>query len=159
MKNLFFLVLITPMIIGSCAQEEKTPIEGVWKITESSYTSPDTSWIRNSPQPSLWFFGKEYYSLMYITGDKPRPLQPEGSTRTTMTDEQFRSNYMNYYANAGQYELDGSKLITHPTVALSPNFMTGGSWEIEYKIEGNTLWFTRTDNNNVIVDKLILLER
>ena len=66
---------------------------------------------------------------------------------------------MNFYGNAGQYEIDGSKLTTHPTVALSPNFMTGGSWEIEYKIEGDTLWWTRTDNNEVRVDKLILLER
>ncbi len=112
-----------------------------------------------SPQPSLWFFGKEYYSLMYISGDKPRPLQPEGTTRSILTDEQIRSNYMNFIGNSGQYELDGLKLTTHPTVALKPNLMTGGSWEFEYKIEGNTLWLTRTDNNNVRVDKLILLER
>jgi hypothetical protein len=55
--------------------------------------------------------------------------------------------------------LNESKLITHPIVALNPNLMTGGSWEFEYKIEGNTLMLTGTGTNSVRVDKFTLLER
>jgi hypothetical protein len=159
MKKIIFFGLIISLVIFSCAQEEKSPIEGVWQITESSYNSPDTSWIRKPPQPSLWFFGKEYYSIMYISGNEPRPLQPEDTPRSALTDEQIRSNYMGFVGNSGKYELIGSRLITHPTVALNPNLMTGGSWEFEYKVEGNTLVLTGTGTNSGRVDKLTLLER
>ena len=159
MKKVIFLGLIISLVILCCAQEEKSPIEGVWQITETSYSSPDTSWIRKPPQPSLWFFGKEYYSIMYISSNEPRPLQQEGTPRSALTDEQVRSNYMGFVGNSGKYELNESKLITHPIVALNPNLMTGGSWEFEYKIEGNTLMLTGTGTNSVRVDKFTLLER
>jgi hypothetical protein len=159
MKKVIVFSLIVLLIINSCAQEKKSPIKGVWKITEISYNSPDTSWIRTSPQPSLWFFGKGYYSIMHINGNEPRPLQPDGTARSALTDEQIRSNYMGFTGNSGKYELNGSKLITHPIVALNPNLMTGGSWEFEYKVEDNTLWLTGTDASIVTVYKFTLLER
>ena len=33
MKKLFFLSLVITLIIGGCAREKKSPLEGIWKLT------------------------------------------------------------------------------------------------------------------------------
>ena len=119
---------------------------GAWKQTEYSFTSTDTSFTIKSPQPSLHIFGTKYYSFMYVTGNEPRSLMADDANRSTITDEQMRSIFMPFVANSGTYELDGTSLTTRPTVALWPNFMTGGSATYEYKIDGATLLLTRTSD-------------
>jgi hypothetical protein len=42
MKKIIFLSLIFSLIIGSCTQEKKSPIEGSWKLVSANYTTPDT---------------------------------------------------------------------------------------------------------------------
>jgi hypothetical protein len=84
----------------------------------------------------------------------------DDADRGTITDEQIRSIFMPFIANSGTYELDGSKLITRPTVALWPNFMTGGSATYEYKIDGATLLLTTTwDTDTKAQYKLTRLEK
>jgi hypothetical protein len=97
-----------------------------------------------NPQPSLYIFANKYYSTMYVSGDKPRPLMANDANRDTITDEEMRSIFLPFIANAGTYELSGTKLTTHPIVALWPNFMAGGSATYEFKIEGDTMWLTQT---------------
>jgi len=152
--------MIISLVIVSCAQEEeKSPIEGVWQISEYTFNSPDTSWTSKSPQPSLWVFGKEYYSMMYVYSIEPRPLFPDDYTRNTLTDEQIRSSFMTFIANSGKFELDGSKFIVYPIVALEPNYMTNSSTEYEYKIEGDTMESTRVSiTGSIRYYKLVRLE-
>ena len=132
-------------------------MEGVWKITKYSFNSSDTSYTNNSPQPSLFIFGKDYYSIMFVSGNEPRPLPPYDGNRSTLTDEQIRSNFMTFIANSGKYEMDESKFTVHPIVALEPNYMNGGSTEYEYKIESKTLYLTSTSTNGVQQYKLVRL--
>jgi hypothetical protein len=42
MKKVIFLGLVIALIIGSCAQENKSPIEGAWQMISGIYTTPDT---------------------------------------------------------------------------------------------------------------------
>src|SRR5262245_44681716 len=47
-------------------------IDGAGKIVRSSYTGSDTSWTLDHPQPSLYLFANQYYSVMYVPGEHPR---------------------------------------------------------------------------------------
>ena len=50
-------------------------LEGAWKITEESFESPDASWTDTSPQPSLYIFAKQHYSIMLV------PSGPDGRSQ------------------------------------------------------------------------------
>jgi hypothetical protein len=159
MKRIIFLGLFIVLLIGACTQV-KSPIEGVWKITEYSFISVDTSWTNNSPQPSLYIFHKNYYSFIFVSDAKPRSLMPDDATRNSITDEQFRAIFTGMYANSGKYELKGSKLTTRPSVALWPNIMKEGSMiEYECVIEPQTLYLTSNQSTGISKYKLTLLER
>lgn len=96
---------------------------------------------------------------MYVRGNEPRPLMADDANWSTLTEEQMRSIFMPFIANSGTYELDGSKLIIRPIVALDPSFMIGGSATHEYKIDGDTLWLTRMFGSGAKLHyKLIRLE-
>jgi hypothetical protein len=158
MKKVKFFVFVILLIIMSCAQEKESTIEGIWQMSEYSFSSPDSSWINKSPQPSLFIFIKDYYSYMYVSDNEPRPLMPEGATRSTLTDEQFRKIFLGIIANSGKYDLVGNKLTIRPIVALEPNLMGGAYIEHEYKMDGDTMWLTRAVTNGNRLLKLIRLE-
>ncbi len=71
--------------VGGCApapeeQAAEEPVmqetlEGAWKITEESFESPDASWTDTSPQPSLYIFAKQHYSIMLV------PSGPDGRSQ------------------------------------------------------------------------------
>lgn len=107
MKRVISFGLIIFLIIVSCIKGKKSLIEGIWQMTEYSFSSPDSSWTNKSPQPSLFIFLEDYYSYMYVSDNEPRPLMPEGATRSTLTDEQFRKIFTGIIANSGKYELAG----------------------------------------------------
>jgi hypothetical protein len=148
MKKIISFSSILFLIIQGCGnQENVSQIEGSWKMTEFSFNSPDTSWTIEAPQPGLFIFEKDYCSMMYVAGNEPRPLFPDGYSRNTITDEQIRSTFMNFFAASGKYVLSDSKFSFTPSVALEPNYMTGGSSEYEYIIKNDTLWLTRNVSN------------
>jgi hypothetical protein len=47
-------------------------------------------------------------------------------------------------ADSGTYEFDGSTLVIHPSVAFSPNLMSGGWVSFECQLEGDTLTYSLT---------------
>ena len=51
MKRVIFLSLIIAMIIGSCTQEKKSPIEGAWQVI---------SWQRIAGDTLMWKLGVDY---------------------------------------------------------------------------------------------------
>ena len=160
MKKLVFFGIIVLIISGTCFGQGKTAtIEGAWKIVEYSFNSTDTSWTNTSPQPGLFIFGREYYSMMYISGNQSRPLMDKYETRYTLTDEQIRSCFMRFVGNSGKYKLVGSKLTTSAMVALIPNFMAGDDgWELDYKFKGNTMQWHRELSDGFITYKFRRLE-
>jgi hypothetical protein len=50
--------------------------------------------------------------------------------------------YQGFIAVAGPYELKGSTIVLRPSVALEPDIMYGGSLELEYQLDGDTLTLT-----------------
>jgi hypothetical protein len=141
MKKLFILfacmtALAVLLNVRSASAQGK--LEGVWKITEVTLTGPNTRTITN-PQPGLFIFTKKHYSMMMITGEKPRPDLPQKDA----TDAQKVATWTPFTANAGTYEVKGAVLTFHPTVAKNPNGMAPGSvGTCDFKIERNTLTIT-----------------
>ncbi len=134
--NTLIALVFLPFML-SAQSSSKSSLQGAWKIVEVTYIDQDTS-TNTNPQPSLIMFGKDHYSVLNIAGEKPRALF-KGEQPTT---EEKVSVYDSFFANAGTYEVNGSTLTTHPSVAKNPNFMAGGSAKFQYNIKGNTLWMT-----------------
>jgi heat shock protein HslJ len=144
--TLVYLCLISALLLlVACAQtpepaatteEESEPaIEGVWTHVEMEIIGgPDEGKISN-PQPSLVFITGNYYSSMFVSSGEPRPLFKS----QTPTEKEIVEAYNGFIAVAGPYELKGSTLVIRPSVALEPNLMSGGSFELEYQLEGDTL--------------------
>ena len=65
MKRSIFLCLIIALIIGSCAQEKKSPIEGAWRLVYGNYTTPDT--VMNYPLSSnnMKIIDDKYFSTIW----------------------------------------------------------------------------------------------
>ena len=119
------LILLSLSAMPAVAQES---LNGSWVIVES-WGEDDQSgqWRVENAQPSLFIFLEGHYSIAYVRGDSPRPLMDEDATRADLDCEQAASMWFPYVSNSGTYEINGATIVIHPTVALSPNFMEGGS--------------------------------
>ncbi len=119
------------------AQGQSSALRGVWKSTEVSLTSPDTSWTRTDARPALLMFTEHHYSWMGTGGSGSRErLSDEPS------DAERLEAWQPFFASAGTYEVTGSTVTRRPIVAKNPN--NEGSWTstYRYRIEGDTLWMT-----------------
>jgi hypothetical protein len=67
MKKAICLSLIIAMIIGSCTQEKKSPIEGAWQLISGKDVTPDT--VYNFPVSingkHMKIIGKRYFSTIW----------------------------------------------------------------------------------------------
>lgn len=161
LKQVSMLFVAALAISCQPAVEEAGPLVGAWSHVELSVTTPDTSVTNTSPQPSLYIFGKQYYSVMFVPGSEPRALfsgdEPIiGSLQAT--DAEKIAAFDSFIANSGTYELTDSTLTTRPMVAKNPNFMSGGSLTFAYQIEGDTLrlairlpWASDTESRSMLV--------
>ena len=64
MKKIIFLALIIFVIIGSCTQEKKSPIEGVWKVVGWQYMVGDSVKSKlgvNSTGSEMTIFSKDHF--------------------------------------------------------------------------------------------------
>lgn len=114
------------------------PLVGAWSIVSIRVTGPDSA--NTTVQPSLYLFGDRHYSMMRVTGNQPRTL----SAKYNDTDAEKLAAYDSFVANTGTYEVADSTLTIHPTVARSPNFMSGGSDKYDFRVSGDTLWLSNT---------------
>jgi hypothetical protein len=136
LKALISLITFSTVLAAQTAP--RRPPEGVWKVVEIVGTGADASKNAN-PQPSLFIFTRNYYSMMLVPGTQPRSLfkdteEPTNQEKTLAFDS--------FVANTGKYEVMDSTLTFRPIVARYPNFMADGSAEYQFRIEGNTLWLT-----------------
>jgi hypothetical protein len=119
------------MLFAPLAHAETQSIGGAWKLVE--VTSPDG--VKNSsPQPSLWIFTRNHYSLAMVIGTTMRPRFLVGKA----TDADKIATYDAFTANSGTYSVSGNILTTIPVVAKAENAMTNGFLlKYEMRFEGN----------------------
>ena len=138
-RNLTVTVfLCAAMLIAiSGFSQSKSLLQGVWKPTEVVRTGPNASTNKN-PQSCLIIFTSKYYSIVCVTSDKPRPDLPQDIN--TATGAQLRDVWGPFTGQSGTYEVKGSEVTYHQSVAKNPTVMSSGNFAIDaFKIEGNTL--------------------
>jgi hypothetical protein len=141
MKKSFVVIacmaaLVVLVTVQSVAAQGK--IEGVWKLTEITISSPKPQTIAVA-QPNLSIITKKHFSYIGIESDKPRPDLPQKDA----TDAQKVATWAPFEAFAGTYEVKGTTLTGRGIVAKNPRDMAPGNFATyEYKIEGNTLIMT-----------------
>jgi hypothetical protein len=118
------------------AQQSKPGIRGTWKVVEVSGGNEGTN---TSPQPGLYMFTDRYYSMMRITGTRPRP---KFESNAKATDPEKVATYDALFAQSGTYEISGSTITTRPLVAKAEFPVSGPPGKAEIKIDGNTLSWT-----------------
>lgn len=135
------LVSLAAALLTGCepAAPPEPPLEGAWSVVSISVTGPDSS-ANATVQPSIYLFGDKHYSMMRVTGNQPRTLAAADSA----TDAEKLAAYDSFVANSGTYEVADSTITTHPVVARSPNFMSGGSDKYYFRVSGDTLWLANT---------------
>ena len=139
------LTALLALIVGSTHLQGQESIEGAWAIADTwGETAAGEEWsFGGRAQPSLFIFLDGYYSFTAVNGPEPRPMLPEGTTRADLTPEEGEAVWRTYLSNSGTYEVSGSTLITHPTVALWPPFMAESSRPVyELGWEGEDLLVT-----------------
>jgi len=124
------------MAAGGPELHGQSSLEGAWTIVEVwGETAEGEAWrIDENVQPSLFIFSGGHYSFTAVNGAEPRPPIPGASTRADVTPEEGDAIWRSYMSNSGTYEVDGSRLITRPSVALWPPFMAEDS-RPEYEVE------------------------
>lgn len=133
-------VLITTTVNA----QPRSPLEGVWKITEVVTTGANASTLSN-PQPSLVIFLGRHYSYMSLPGSEPRPAVEPAKDGENLTDAEKIIRYEQWNpitANGGTFEIKGKMLTRRPFIAKNVSVMTSTTPVVpqEFRVSGNTLW-------------------
>jgi hypothetical protein len=138
MKRVAFglVAVLFGLMSVALAQQSRPGIRGTWKVVE---VSGGNEGAITSPQPGLYMFTDRYYSMMRITGTKPRP---KFESNAKATDAEKVATYDALFAQSGTYEISGSTITTRPLVAKAEFPVTGPPGKAEIKIDGSTLLWT-----------------
>ena len=144
MKRYALLIVLWVLsAIGSFAQT-KSPVEGVWKITEwveAGKTNTD-------PQPAILIFTKGYYSVAILMGPPRTDSIPNNMGREPSDAEKIGlfEQWKWFVGISGSYEVKGSTIMMRPIVAKATWEMNPQTpQEPEFKFEGpNTFWLIPT---------------
>ena len=157
MKRYALSIALCLLIASGGFAQTKTPVEGVWKIAERVVpgTNPRAKGVAITYKnlPSLIIFTRGYYSQVYLSDDEPRAALPRPKDTQNLTDIEKIARYESwrpFFANAGSYEIKGSALILHPSVAKNPNQMNGRWPALEFKLDGpNMLWLIPATESSI----------
>jgi hypothetical protein len=116
-------------------------IEGVWKITNVA-TSGANAATTSSPQPSVIIFTRGHYA--YVSGgSQPRKASPPPKDSNKLTDAEKLAKFEEWdglTGQAGTFDVKGTTLTRHPTVAKNVAVMTtDGPIAQEFKLKGDSL--------------------
>ncbi len=137
MRRIVLGALALSFVLPLTAQAQEGALRGVWKSTEVSLTSPDTSWTQTDSRPALLMFTEHHYSWTGTRGSGSRErLSDEPS------DAERLEAWGPFFASAGTYEVTGSTVTLRAIVAKNPNSEGSWTWTYTYRIEGDTLWMT-----------------
>ena len=117
----------------------RASLQGVWKVADILVTGAG-AYAAPAPQPGVFIFAKNHYSLIWIAGSTPRTLF-KGQVPTS---EEKVAAFDSLAASAGTYEVNGSTVTFRFLVARSPN---AAFIDEEFSIEGNTLTLTWVSSN------------
>ena len=146
MKN--HLVTITVFITGlflttlAVAQDS---LEGAWQLQERMVSGGENEGTNTDPNLNIMLFSAGHFSGMRNAGDRPDPV-PEGQTPT---DEDRLAAFASFRAQSGTYEVSGSKIMFHVMMNWRPGAV-GNTNELEYRIEGDKLMTTSTNDEGVV---------
>jgi len=133
------------------AQSAAPSLVGVWKVTEITGTNGQT--VAN-PQPGLFIFTRNYYSVVQILGSDPRRETPP-----TASDADLVKIWRPFVAQAGTYEVSGSTFTTRPIAAKNPNRMRSDwRYTFSFKLEGDTLTLIEGPAGHQGITKLTRVE-
>ena len=64
MKRTFFLILIIAVIIGSCTQEKKSPIEGAWQLVYAHWQPENMLFPSQVKGSDIKIWSKDYFAAV-----------------------------------------------------------------------------------------------
>ena len=150
MKRLALSIGLFLLSVSASLAQTKSPIEGVWKISEVVWAAgtPRQGTVITDPGPGLMIFTRGYFSTVTV-GRQPRTAAAAAKDRQNLTDAEKIARFEEWRplnASSGAYEVKGSTVIKRSMVAKSVRVMTRGTPTIwEFKLEGpNTLWLIPT---------------
>ena len=154
MANRFFvvvglLILVTGVVIG----QSKPSIQGVWKPVEVTITNPNAAsgglgkGTHTNLQPALVIFTGKHYSQVLDTSGKPRPTTGFNvAGKPTATE--MESQWTQFAASSGTYELSGTTLTTRAIVSKNPRLQGKSFTRYTIKLDGDNLWTTQVENSD-----------
>ena len=145
MTKLSVCLLATALLSATAtAQLKSTPLTGTWRVTEVKTTGPNAR-TTSSPQPGLYIFTGNHYSIITVNSDKPRPALPQDLAKATAAE--LRATWDPFTANSGTYEVAGGNVTFRPAVAKNPSVMAPGTSNVSsFKIAGTILTLTQVRN-------------
>ncbi len=144
------MVFLASLFLATFAQAQGS-LEGAWQLQETMVSGGDDDNTNTDPNLHLLLFSGGHYSRILNFGD--RPETPEagaifGPGESAETDELRLAALARIRANAGTYEVSGSTVTFHFMLALNPGAV-GNAAEFEYRIEGDKLMLTATNDEGV----------
>jgi len=131
-------------VYGTTLAQTPASLQGAWRVTESTTTGAGAA-TNKSPQPALYIFTKQHYSIVTVNGTTPRKNVGNASDPAKLTDAEKLARYDawdSFSANAGTYQVSGATLTTNPLTAKNPGVM-GTTQTREFKLDGSTLTLTQ----------------
>ena len=136
------IVALLTMGVPALAGAQAAPsLQGAWRVTEIEVTGANAA-TNKSPQPGLYVFTRQHYSIMTVNGTAPRKDFGTPRDPAKLTDAEKIARYEvwdAFTANSGTYQVSGSTLTARPLVAKNPGVMAGPAATREFRIEGSTL--------------------
>ena len=125
------------------------PLEGVWKVTEIVVTGAGAYQV-SAPQPSVFIFAKNHYSLVWVPGDAPRSL----FEAQIPTNEEKVAAFDSIVASSGTYEVSGSRVTFRMILAKSPN---SAFIDEQFTVDGDvmTLTWVSSDGHHRIGQQVV----
>ena len=145
MKNnlVTITVFITGLFLTTSALAQDS-LEGAWQVQEVMISGGENEGTNTDPNLHVLLFTGGHYSRILNFAARPDTgLGPD------VTDEQRVAVLASFRANSGTYEVSGSKLMLHFMLALNPDAV-GNTTEVEFRIEGDKLMTTATDDEGVV---------
>ena len=122
-------VIVATLFVGASvltrAQTAAPSLQGVWRVTEVVVTGANAA-TNKTPQPGLYVFTKQHYSIVTVNGTAPRNDFGTPNDPSKLTDAEKLARYeawAPFAANSGTYQVSGSTLTTRPLVAKNPAVM------------------------------------
>jgi hypothetical protein len=136
------------VLFASCSAfaQTKSPVEGVWKITEwvlPGRDPADEGATITNPETGVVIFTRGHYSQLVVRGEQPRAAVAPAKDPQNLTDAEKFARYEHWRpvtANSGTYEVKGSTLVIRVLVAKNVDVSARGA-ELTFRFDGpNTLW-------------------